>query len=121
MRDRRRLLFFCLLLLACASLALWIRFALVERHAVALACDAGEASLACALRGGAIALFSRDIPGWVALGAGLLTLLRPRAWSLAVTLAAGSLGLFLYNTELAATGLTLALLALARRLPAPAA
>jgi hypothetical protein len=120
LRDRlaarlpRRALAALLALLLGGGLAVYIRFGLVERQLVALACDGGEASFACGLRALAIQLFHYEILGWSALAAGLATLLRPRWWSAALTLFAGGLGLFLYNTELAATGITLALLALAR-------
>ncbi len=110
----RRLLPLLLLGLLALGLALYIRYGLVQVSAIGLACDAGEASFACTLRQGAIALFSRDILGWTALAAGAVTLLRPAWWSATLTLLAGGLGLFLYNTELAASGLTLAALALAR-------
>lgn len=110
----RRALAPLLALLLGGGLAVYIRFGLVERQLVALACDAGESSFDCALRAAAIQLFHFEVLGWAALAAGLVTLLRPRWWSAALTLFAGGLGLFLYNTELAATGVTLALLALAR-------
>lgn len=114
MHPLRRLPFFALAGLLGAGLAVLIRFGLVEYHPVALACDAGESSPACWLRTAAIQLFHYEILGWTALAAGALTLLRPNRWSAALCLFAGGLGLFLYNTELAATGITLAALAPAR-------
>ncbi len=110
----RRALAPVLALLLGGGLAVYIRFGLVERQVVALACDAGESSFACGLRALAIQLFHHEVLGWTALAAALVTLLRPRWWSAALTLFAGGLGLFLYNTELSATGVTLTLLALAR-------
>lgn len=116
----RRLALLLLLTLLSLGLAIYIRYGLVQVTRIGLACDAGEVSFACWLRQGAIALFSRDIPGWVALVAGAVTLLRPCWWGAALTLLAGSLGLILYDTELAATGLTLLALVPARLQRAPA-
>lgn len=110
----RRLALMLGLFLATAGAAALIRFQLVELSQVALACDAGGESAGCLLRRGAIALFSRDLFGWAALLGGLLLLAWPRWWLLALTLTAAAFGLLLYNSELAALGLTLVLLAPAR-------
>lgn len=117
---RRLALLLLLLALLSLALAVYVRYGLVQVTSIGLACDGGEASIACALRQGAIALFARDIPGWMALAGGAVTLARPCWWGAALTLLAGSLGLVLYDTELSATGLTLLALVPARLQRAPA-
>jgi hypothetical protein len=99
--------------------ALYLRYTAIEVPVVALACQAGLDTWLCLARKTATALFQHSVFGAIAVGAALLNLLRPSIVLVAVALAAGGLGIVLYNVTLSAFAVALLLLSLAR--PAPAA
>ena len=86
----------CLAVLALAALTYGfvMRYRVIEQSAVGIACEGGGASWLCANRRTAIALFTPQAFGIVALGVALLNLLRPSVifWGLALL---ASLVLFL--------------------------
>jgi hypothetical protein len=102
------------------GLAYWLRFALVENEAAVLSCTERSEQLSCLVRETTIFTFHHRALGGLALGGGLLALAWPRLWTLLLALVPAGFGLVLYNVELAAAGVTLALLATARA-PARAA
>lgn len=65
--------------IAVASLTygFFIRYQVIEQSAVGIACESNGANWLCANRRTAIALFTPEVFGIVALGAALLNLLRP--------------------------------------------
>lgn len=100
--------------LLAVALGLYVRYGVSENTLAAMYCDAGEASLRCGLRSVALLGSQAAAFGLLALAAALWCLWRPNVWALGLTLAAGGLGLVLYNGGLAATAITLGLLSLAR-------
>src|SRR3954452_9296186 len=94
----------CLAVLALVALGygFYMRYAVIEQSAVGIACEGNGASWLCASRRTAIALFTPEVFGIVALGAAMLNLLRPSVifWGLAL-LSSGA-GIVLYNTSLSA-------------------
>lgn len=109
----------CLAILALAALTygFWMRYQVIEQSAVGIACEAGGANWLCASRRTAIALFTPEAFGIVALGAALLNLLRPSVIFWGIALLAGGAGLVLYNTALSALAAALLILSLARPVP----
>ena len=109
----------CLLALACIALgyALFMRYQVIEQSAIGIACDGNGASRLCASRRTAIALFTPEVFGIVALGAALLNLLRPSIVFWAVAILAGGAGIVLYNVALSALAIALLVLSLARPVP----
>jgi hypothetical protein len=109
----------CLAILALAALTygFWMRYQVIEQSAVGIACEAGGANWLCASRRTAIALFTPEAFGIVALGASLLNLLRPSVIFWGIALLAGGAGLVLYNTALSALAAALLILSLARPVP----
>jgi len=99
--------------LATLGIALSVRYGLVEPQGMATAC-ALAADAGCAMRETAIAIFTHQRLGYLALAAALLALMlqsRPLAWTGWV---AGIAGLVLYCFEPSAPAVLLALLVLAR-------
>ena len=78
----------CLAAIAVAALGYGfvMRYRVIEQSAVGIACDGGGANWLCANRRTAIALFTPQAFGIVALGAALLNLFRPSVvfWALAL-------------------------------------
>jgi len=111
----------CLAGLALAALTYGFvtRYRVIEQSAVGIACGDNGTSWLCANRRAAIALFTPQAFGIVALGAALLNLLRPSVVFWALALLAGGAGIVLYNTALSALAIALLILSLAR--PAPEA
>jgi hypothetical protein len=111
----------CLALIAAAALGYGfvMRYGLVENSSIGIACGTTRATWICASRNTAIALFTPQAFGGVALGAALLNLLRPSIPIWAITLASGGAGIVLYNTALSALAVALLIISLAR--PAPEA
>ena len=76
----------CLAAIALAALGygFFMRYRVIEQSAVGIACEGGGANWLCASRRTAIALFTPQVFGIVALGAALLNLLRPSVvfWAL---------------------------------------
>jgi len=99
--------------------AYYLRFHLIEQSAVGIACETSPSSWLCSTRRGTIALFTPSVFGMVALGAALLNLIRPAVLLVAIALAAGGLGIVLYNVALSALALALLILSLARPAPEP--
>jgi hypothetical protein len=104
---------------AALGLALYMRYGLVEPSSVGLVCDAGGLTGVCVVRRVFIGIFVNEGFGIAALIATVLALLRPGIVMVAVALAAGLLGVVLYNTGLSALALSLLPLVLARSAPAP--
>ena len=69
----------CLAVLALAALSygFFMRYRVIEQSAVGIACEGNGANWFCASRRTAIALFTPQLFGIVALGAALLNVLRP--------------------------------------------
>jgi hypothetical protein len=103
-----------LIALACGF---YLRTFAVEQSTVGIACAGGLDTWLCASRRTAIALFTPQAFGLTALAAALLNLIRPSLLLWAVALAAGGLGIVLYNVALSALAAALLILSLAR--PAP--
>jgi hypothetical protein len=104
-----------LLSLGCA---LTLRYRVIEQSSVSLACDAGLQSWLCATRKAVTVLFRHSVFGTAALAAAALNLIRPSVMLLGLGLAAGGLGIVLYNVDISALAIVLLMLSLAR--PAPA-
>jgi hypothetical protein len=109
----------CLAAIALASLTygFFIRYQLIEQSAVGIACEGNGANWLCANRRTAIALFTPEVFGIVALGAALLNLLRPSVIFWGLALLAGGAGIVLYNTALSALAVATLILSLARPVP----
>jgi hypothetical protein len=109
----------CLVAIALAALSygFYVRYWMIEQSSVGIACESGGANWLCANRRTAIALFTPQVFGIVALGAALLNLLRPSVVFWALALLAGGAGIVLYNTALSALAVTLLILSLARPVP----
>ena len=99
---------------AALGLAAYMRYQLVEPASVGLVCDAGAQTALCTVRRAFILIFVWNGFGVVALIATAIALLRPSVPALAVALAAGFLGVVLYNTQLSALALALLPLVFAR-------
>ena len=110
----RRELAVLALTLATLGLVAWLRFAWIEDTALGFAC-AAEPGGWCTLRETVVLGFHYRVYGWLALGLGLLGLLRPHAGWAAATLVVASVALLLYNTDLGAVAFVLGLITLARR------
>lgn len=98
--------------------AMYLRYLVIEQSSVGLACDAGLTTWLCLSRKVAAGLFNHQVFGWTALGAALLTLIRPSVVLFAIALALTAFGVVLYNAGLAALAAGVLLMSFAR--PAPA-
>lgn len=109
----------CLGVIAAAGLGYGfvMRYAVIENSAIGIACGGGLATWLCASRHAAIALFTPQAFGGLALGAALLNLLRPSLVFWAIVLAAGGAGIVLYNAAPSALAVALLILGLARPVP----
>ena len=109
----------CLAAIALAALSygFYLRYQVIEQSSVGIACEASGINWRCANRRTAIALFTPQVFGIVALGAALLNLLRPSVVFWAIVLLAGGAGIVLYNTALSALSIALLILSLARPVP----
>jgi hypothetical protein len=94
-----------------------MRYQVIEQSAVGISCQSDGVNWLCANRRTAIALFTPQVFGIVALGAALLNLLRPSVIFWGLALLAGGAGVVLYNTALSALALALLILSLARPVP----
>jgi hypothetical protein len=110
-----------LLVVGFASLgyALYLRYLVIEQPSAALACEAGLRTWLCTTRSLATKLFNHSVFGWAALAIAVLNLIRPSVVLFAGSLAAGGLGIVLYNVDLSALALAVLLISLARRAPEP--
>jgi hypothetical protein len=100
--------------------ALYLRYMAVENVPVGLACDAGASMWVCLTRKIVLALDNNGVFGWVALGAAILTLIRPSAPLFAIALAFTGFGLVLHNASLAGLAAALLVLSFARPVHAEA-
>jgi hypothetical protein len=105
--------------LAGLAIGLTLRYQVIEQAAVGVGCADNGATWLCAVRRGAIALFTPSAFGLAALGAALLNLIRPHVVLCAVALLAGGTGIVLYNVALSALAVALLVLSLARPAPEP--
>jgi hypothetical protein len=93
---------------------LYVRYLVIEQSTVGLACEAGLQTWLCFTRQIAIMLFTHTVFGIVALAAVALHLIRPGLPLMVIALAAGGLGLVLYNVETSALAVALLILGFAR-------
>jgi hypothetical protein len=109
----------CLALLALAALTYGfvMRYQVIEQSAVGIACEGNGSTWLCASRRTAIALFTPQVFGIVALAAAVLNLLRPSLAFWALVLLASGAGIVLYNTTLSALAVALLIVSLARPVP----
>ena len=98
--------------------ALYLRYLAIEQSTVGLACDAGLNTWLCLSRKVATWLFNNYAFGATALVVATLNLIRPSLVLFALGLAAGGLGIVLYNVGTSALAIAFLILSLAR--PAPA-
>jgi hypothetical protein len=96
---------------------LFIRYQVIEQSEIGIACETNGGGWLCASRRTAIALFTPQVFGIVALGAAILNVLRPSLVFWGVTLLAGCAGIVLYNTALASLAIALLVISLARGVP----
>ena len=94
--------------------AMYLRYLVIEQSSIGLACDAGLRTWLCLSRTVASALFDNEVFGWVAVGAAVLTLIRPSVPLFTIALAASAFGIVLYNAALAGLGVALLILCFAR-------
>ena len=95
-----------------ATLAVWARRDLVESHAMAQACLAGQGGAVCGVRAALVQAFNSGLLGALVLAAALLALLCRRAWTAALCLTLGATGLVLYSFQAGALALLLGALLL---------
>ncbi|MDO4905101.1 MAG: hypothetical protein Q4A16_06080 [Lautropia sp.] len=96
------------------TIALLLRYQVVENTGIALACDVSPWEGLCAGRTALVLSFANQELGWIALAIGVAaTLLRHRLLG-QLALAGGLLGLILYSYEPAALAALLGLLVIAR-------
>lgn len=91
-----------------------LRFLLIEPHEIGHLCLQAEAPWWCAARSGLAAVFRTQAFGVASLAAGGWAWWRGDARWAAAAMLIGAAGLMLYNTNLAAPGVLLGIIALAR-------
>jgi hypothetical protein len=91
-----------------------LRFLLIEPHEIGHLCLQTDAPWWCAAREGVAITFRTQAFGWLSLAAGLWAWWRSDARWAAVAMLVGAGGLMLYNTDLAAPGVLLGIIALAK-------
>ena len=94
--------------------AMYLRYLVIEQSAVGLACDAGLTTWLCFSRQVASGLFNNQVFGWAALGAAILTMIRPSAVLFAIALSLVAFGVVLYNAALAALAAGILIMSFAR-------
>jgi hypothetical protein len=94
--------------------AFYVRYMVIELTPVGLACESGLDTWLCLTRRIAMGLFNHSVFGVVALGAAVLNVIRPSVVLFALGLAAGAMGIVLYNVGLSGLAIALLLLSLAR-------
>jgi hypothetical protein len=97
--------------------AMYLRYLGIENTIVGLACDGGLDTWMCLSRTVSRGLYENMVFGWIAVGAAVLTALRPTLPLFAIALAASGLGLVLFNAALAALAVGILITSFAR--PAP--
>ena len=101
------------------ALAFTLRYGLVEPKDMTAECDAGGQSMACLIRRVTVGIFLLHGFGLAALAAALLAVIRPSFILLLVAGLAGTFGLVLYNTTVAAMAFSVLPLTFARPRPKP--
>jgi len=99
--------------------ALYLRYLVIENVPVGLACDAGAQTWLCLSRKVTLVFDERAVFGWIALGAAVLTFIRPNLVLFAVALGAIGFGVVLHNAGLAGFAAGLVVLSLARPATVP--
>jgi hypothetical protein len=94
--------------------AMYLRYLVIEQSRVGIACDTGLKTWLCLSRAVASALFDNQVFGWTALGAAVLTLIRPSVPLFTISLAASAFGIVLYNAALSGLAAALLIMCLAR-------
>lgn len=117
--SRRAAAIVTVLGLAALSMALYLRYCIIQNSAIGVACEAGAVSFTCKLRLAVIMMFVQDCFGWVAMIAAGVQLWRPNIVAFGAGLVFALLGLVLYNTRASSLAIALLVLSLAR--PSPAA
>jgi hypothetical protein len=106
-----------------ATIALSVRFFLIEVHQIGQLCDPGNGPWWCMPRQATYQAFRIWQPigvgalGVAALIAGAASLIEHKRWGQYAAACLGAIGCVLYNADLAAPGLVLALVAAARTRP----
>jgi hypothetical protein len=99
--------------------AMYLRYLVIEQSRIGIACDTGLKTWLCLSRTVASALFDNQVFGWTALGAAVLTLIRPSVPLFTIGLAASAVGVVLYNAALSGLAAALLIMCLARPAPEP--
>jgi len=115
--SRRKAAWLAIVAIAGFACAFYLRYGVIEQATVGIACESADTWL-CTTRRAVIAIYTPSAFGLAALAAALLNLVRPSLVLWTFALAAGGLGLVLYNAGLSALAIALLILSLARRAPA---
>lgn len=99
---------------ALAAISLWIRLALIEPLEWAQTCNNDPQQATCMLRSAVVALFQRQMIGWLAAAAALTGVIFRWRWLAGVALLAGTVAAVLYAVEPGLFGALLGLLGLLR-------
>lgn len=102
------------------SVALYLRYRVIQDTGFGLACDAGLGTALCVARTAVSVLFENGVFGGVGVVAAALALIRPGAALVTVALAASAFGVVLHNDGLSGLAAALLILCLARPAPAQA-
>jgi len=105
------------LVIGALSLALFLRYGIIQNTAIGLGCEGGEESFTCTVRLATILMFTWDVFGLVAVAAALVQLWRPNTIAFGIGVVFAALGLVLYNTRLSAFAVALLVISLARAAP----
>jgi hypothetical protein len=99
--------------------AMYLRYLVIQQSSIGLACDTGLNTWLCFSRTVVSALFNNEVFGWVAVGAAVLTFIRPSLPLFTIGLAASAFGIVLYNAALSGFAAALLILCFARPVAAP--
>jgi hypothetical protein len=94
--------------------AIYMRYLVLEKTQVGLACDAGLTTSICLSRTVVMAFFEHEVFGWVSLGAAILAFIRPSLPLFTIGLAASAFGIVLHNPGLSGLAAALLILCFAR-------
>src|SRR5262245_40621849 len=98
--------------IAALSIALFVRYGVIQNSVIGVACESGEVSLTCKIRLAVILMFIQDLFGWVAIITAGVQLWRPKTVAFGTSLIFALLGLVPVNT--CASRVSVALLLLRR-------
>jgi hypothetical protein len=115
--TRRQAVWLLALTLAALSYGFVMRYRIIQDSSIGISCEGGLATWLCNSRHVAIALYTPQIFGFVALGAALLHFLRPSFIPFAIALVAAGAGIVLYNVALAALSVAILIFSFARPVP----